>query len=278
MITEQQLKQGIVDIPPLSPVIVDVLNLLNSNEDINYPLLESKIIQEPFLTGRVLGLANSSFFGMPSEVGSIKEACFILGVNVIRNLIIASAVIEKFPSDSGTNLDIAGLWKHSVGTAAAAKVMARYAKMDQELAFTAGLLHDIGKMILDTHFTNHYTEVLSYQAQHDCFISDAEQVVLGIDHSEVGAMITKRWNLPSQISDSIRFHHSAYTQNEPGFSHIINLGDILSRGLGIGNAGDPYIPVLSEKMLEILKIELNDIRESLAEIETMVEHFIPLLD
>lgn len=278
MITEQELKQGMLDIPPLSPVIVDVLNLLNSNEDINYPLLESKIIQEPGLIGRVLGLANSSFFGMPSEVSSIKEACFILGINAIRNLVIASAVIEKFPSDSGTNLDIAGLWKHSVGTASAAKVMARHAKMDQELAFTAGLLHDIGKMILDTHFTKHYVEVLSYQTQHDCFISEAEQAVLGIDHSEVGAMITERWNLPSQISDSIRLHHSANTQNKPGFSHVINLGDILSRGLGIGNAGDPFVPALSEKILDILRIEINDIKESLAEIETMAEHFIPLLD
>ncbi len=278
MITKQELQQGINNIPALSPVVIDVLSFLNNSDEIDFSILEQKIIQDPGLTGRVLSLANSSFFGMPKEIGTLKDACLVLGINTIRNLVISSAMVERFPANSGNNLDLNGLWKHAVGTAAGAKVLAKYAHQDEEQAFTVGLLHDIGKMILDAHFSDRYAEVVAYQTEKECPICKAEQKILGTDHSEVGAMVAESWNLPSEITHSIRLYHSPPTRNKAEMFHVINLADILSRGLGIGNAGDPFIPVLLPEILEVLQIDFTEIKENLSKIEAITESFTPLLD
>jgi len=278
MISKQELQQGINDIPPLSPVVVDVLDFINNSDEIDFSILENKIIQEPGLTGRILNLANSSFFGMPGAIGSLKDACLVLGINAIRNLVISSAMMEKFPANSGKNLDLEGLWKHAVGTAAAARVLAKHVSLDEEQAFTAGLLHDIGKMILDAHFSEQYAEVAAYQVENECLTCEAEQKVIGTDHNEVGYMVAESWNLPVEITHSIRLHHSPPTQNKAEMSHVINLADILSRGLGIGNAGDPFIPVLLPEILEILHIGFPEIKQNLTKIEALAENFSTLLD
>jgi len=278
MISKQELQQGINDIPPLSPVVVDVLDFLNSSDEVDFSILESKIIQEPGLTGRILNLSNSSFFGMPGAIGSLKDACLVLGINAIRNLVISSAMMEKFPSNSGKNLDLEGLWKHAVGTAAAAKVLAKHVHLDEEQAFTAGLLHDIGKMILDAHFSEQYAKVIAYQEENECLIGEAEEKIIGTDHSEVGAMVAESWNLPAEITNSISLHHSPQFQNKPEMFHLINLADILSRGLAIGNAGDPFIPVLLPEILEILHIDFPEIKQNLTKIEALAENFSSLLD
>ena len=110
----QQILEQVKKIPPLSPVVVEILNLINSNEEVEFIILEKMIIQDAGLTGKILSLANSSFFGMPGEIVNIKEACLLLGINTIRNLVISSAVMNRFKSDYGNNLDFNKMWKHGV--------------------------------------------------------------------------------------------------------------------------------------------------------------------
>ena len=278
MISKRELEQAVSDIPPLSSGIVAIMNMLDSGKEIDFSELENKIIQEPGLTGRVLKLANSPFYGMPGSINSIKEACLLLGLNSIRNLVVSSAIIEKFPIVSDTNLDFYKLWFHSVTTAASAKVIARYCKVDPEQSFTAGLLHDIGKMIFELHFTKQYAKVIEYQQEKDCLIYDAEREILGTDHSELGAITAERWHLPQNIIDTIRYHHTPRKSETPGTEHIVHISNIIARGLGNGYSGDYLIPAVDPGVLEILNLDTSQIKGCLSEAEATAMSFMTLIE
>ena len=136
--TDQKILDKLNQIPPLSPEVVEILNLINANEDIDFAFLEKKIIQHAGLTGKILSLSNSSFFGMPGEIINIKEACLVLGINTIRNLVVSSAVMSRFKDDYGNNLDFKNIWRHSVATAAAAKVYSKILGFNEDTAFISG--------------------------------------------------------------------------------------------------------------------------------------------
>lgn len=278
MLSQQELKQGIKEIPPLSPVVVDILNMLNSDIDVDFSVLEKKLLQDPGLTGRVLALANSPFFGMAGEVSCVKDACLILGINAIRNLVISSAMMNQFPSNSATNLDIHGLWRHSIASAATAKTLSRHTSLDPDQAFTAALLHDIGKMVLDIHFPALYLQVINHQQDQQCLIREAEENILGCDHSEVGALVAQKWKLPDEITDTIRAHHNREQSQASTLTNLVNLSDIVSRGLALGNPGDDFIPQLDKDILQKLNIGLQDIADSMAEIEALYDSFISMLE
>ncbi len=278
MLSQQELEQGIKDIPPLSPAIVDILNMLNADTDVDFRLLEKKLLQDPGLTGRVLALANSPFFGMAGEVSRVKDACLILGINAIRNLVISTAMMKQFSSSSASNLDIQGLWRHSIASASAAISLSRHTKIDQDQAFTAALLHDIGKMVLDIHFPEHYLQVIKYQQEQQCLIREAEEHILGCDHSEVGALVAQKWKLPNEIINTIRDHHDRADPETTVLSDLVNLSDIVSRGLALGNPGDGFIPELNVNIPLRLNISLEDIADSLAEIEALYDSFVSLIE
>ncbi|MDH5570197.1 MAG: HDOD domain-containing protein [Gammaproteobacteria bacterium] len=277
MLSKDELVQAVGDIPPLSSSIVSIMNMLNSGIEIDFLDLENKIIQEPGLTGRVLKLANSPFYGMTGEINSIKEACLLLGLNSIRNLVISSAIIERFPIDTKTNLDFNKLWHHSVATAASAKVLSRYCNINPEQSFTAGLLHDIGKMIFEVYFTDQYKKALQYQNENDCLLFEAERKILGTDHSELGALTAEQWRLPENIIHTIRYHHDPRKTDIPGVEHIVYVSNIVARGLGIGFSGDNLIPALDPIVMETMQLNIDNIKESLGEIEALTDGFMTLI-
>ncbi|MDH5735097.1 MAG: HDOD domain-containing protein, partial [Gammaproteobacteria bacterium] len=205
MLDAEELKRNINDIPPLPVAVVEAMRILES-EEVNFYELQAIITKDAGLSSRVLSIANSPFYGMDGKVSSIKESCVILGTHTLRNIIIAAGMMGKFPSDMGHLLDLKELWRHSYATGVAASLLSEYCGIEQEKAFTAGLLHDIGKMVLDVYFQGEYMAVIQYCEQADFLLADAETHILGVDHAEIGEMIARRWNLPEEIVNAISGH------------------------------------------------------------------------
>ena len=273
--TDKKILNKLNQIPPLSPEVVEILNLINANENIDFTILEKKIIQHTGLTGKILSLANSSFFGMPGEITNVKEACLVLGINTIRNLIVSSAVMSRFKSDYGNNLDFKKIWEHEVGTAAAAKVYSKIYGLNEDVAFISGLLHDIGKMIFDYYIPDMYKNVLDYKNSEDCLFIEAEQKILDTDHCEIGAVVCENWKLPADICRVIRSHHNSVDiDSDINLTDILMLSDITSHGLGYSTVDNSLMPVKDDSIFKKDNINISLIEDNLSMIEAITESFI----
>jgi HD-like signal output (HDOD) protein len=204
--------ETIVQIPPIPYVISEVLKAVD-NSNIAASSLASIIERDQALTAKVLTVANSPFYGFPRKISTIDLAIVILGMNSIREIVL-SLIIQKFFVRRMSNIfDIRSFWDYSVFCGACSRFLAR--KLGYRLAgeaFVAGLMHDIGILILIQNFTAQFKEILSLQSEKAISFVDAEKISLESTHCELGVWIAEKWNLPSQLCDSIQYHHSSYQE------------------------------------------------------------------
>lgn len=258
-----QLEEKVKQLPAFEQTVRDVLSLLERGE-LDLSILQKKIMQDQTLMARILRVANSPFYGFAGQIATIKDACIVLGCHTIRNVVIATAVIGQFPPDESNLLDRKSLWQHAAGTGGAARALATHLNLDAESAFTAGLLHDIGKLALDTCFPHEYQGVLQYRDQQNCSIRQAEEAILGYDHALVGGLVAKHWKLPAALVEAITYHHLPSLQVSK-FVEVVHLADILCHGLGVGST-EMQIPAISKGVLDHLGLEMTSISKLLPEI------------
>lgn len=261
------VEAAIGQLPGLPIVITEVLRVIDSG-NAEMPVLDRLIGQDQGLALRILRIANSPFYGMSSRIDTIKDACVLLGVHTVRHLTLACGVVSRFPPNKGGAFDRLRLWRHAVGVGTAARVLAARCDVDADQAFTAGLLHDIGKLAMDSCFPTQFAEVLKYRDSVDCSLWQAETAVLGIDHTNVGVRLALRWHLPAGICAAIGGHH-APDENPAPLTDLIHIADLLCRGLDIGDGGDGVMPPLAESALRRLDLTWETLATTFADIERL---------
>lgn len=195
----------IQQLPSLPTVVMEIMNTFN-NDRADVATLVGHINQDPALTVKVIRVANSSFFGLSRQIGSVQEAVMVIGFGSLRGLVTAAALVNAFPSE-GNVFDGRRFWQHSMETGSCAKALARRLGADPEVAFTAGLLHDLGRLVLGVYFYDTFLRVLEYRKNNGVSMLAAEQAVLGLDHAALGAKAAERWCLPPAIQAAIGEHH-----------------------------------------------------------------------
>jgi putative nucleotidyltransferase with HDIG domain len=214
------------------------------------------------LSARVLRLANSAYYGLPRQVKDLREAVMVLGMRCVRNLaIVASSYPWLSKSQNGYGLPPEVLWQHSVGVAVASQLVARNkAVHPDESAFTAGLLHDLGMTVMGVWLERGRADVVRL-IQRDCVpLAEGEMSICGFDHTEVGARLAESWNLPPEIIEAIRYHHSP-DDCDPRSELVdcVHVGDYLTYSLGFGlGAHIPYY-FLSEGAMCRLGLTTSDV-------------------
>jgi len=266
MLTQEDIKQAILNAPSLPVVVIKALELLN-DDDIKMSLLRKIIETDPVIAGRILSVANSSFYGMKCKVGNLNDAFMVLGTHTIRNIVLAVGAVGAFPPATGRNIDLGCLWQHAAATAVTSKILAKQTGHNPETALIAGLLHDIGKMALDACFTHEYSTVIEYRDTEDCLLIEAEEAVLGITHCSVGSLLIERWQLPKEIVVAVKNYTQPSTENINSLADLIHVSNIMCRSLGIGDAGDSLVPALDALSMQRLGLTLTDIENSLTEID-----------
>ncbi len=267
-LTRESLDKEIQQLPSLSTIVMEVLRLLDQG-DVDLPALMKKIGQDQSLAARVLRVVNSPFYGFPARIGSLKDAGMMLGVHSLRNIVTAAGIMGHFPPGKDESFGRLSFWQHAIGTGVAANVLARHCGLDQEVAFTAGLLHDIGKLVMTVYFPADFAQVLAWRDAQDCLLRDAEQAVLGFDHTLVGVKVAKKWKLPELIMAAIHYHHKPASKPDAPFAALAHVADILCRGLEIGNGGDSLIPALDIRAMERLGLEWDELSHCLPEVEAL---------
>lgn len=239
-------------LPPLPAVVVGVLRLLDDPRTSGQQIAES-LGRDPVLTSRVLRLANSAWYTWTRRISTIQEAVVLVGFSAVRSQILGAAAFEAMRRGApGYALNQELLWQHSVAVGVGARHLARrYGSVDSEEAFVAGLLHDIGKVVLGTFLGPRYDEV-TRQVEMGIDFAAAERTVLGCDHAQVGAEAARRWNLPDALIEAIEYHHRPLEAGESRLTDLVHVADALALTLGFGVGADQLLyPCCSEVVTRV---------------------------
>lgn len=254
--------QEVKNLPTL-PGIVAKLTRMAEDPDTTTEQMGRVISKDHILAAKLLKLVNSAFYGFPQKISSLSSAIILLGFNVIKSLIISASIFELMESSD------VELWEHSLGTAVAASILAkRLGIKDPEEVSTAGLIHDIGKVAVKMELPEQYDEILNIVEMKKVSMFEAERLVLGLDHAEVGGWLAKSWFLPRKLVEPITCHHlPKASKEEPLASAILHFSDVLIRGLGYGHGTDIWVPPLSKFAWDTLGLSAQDLDEILAQVE-----------
>ena len=243
------------ELPTLPSVFMTINKMLNdprtSSVDVGVAIASDQVI-----TSKILRLVNSAFYGFAGRVNTISHAISILGFSSTKNVVLTTSVLSSLSLKTPIeNFNLAAFWKHSVAVGAISKlVAAEVMPARQEEAFTAGLLHDIGKLILAICSPEDFARCINVAVQKKCLFLDAEKEVLGICHTQIVEWVNEKWKLPTDIINVITNHHNkVYASGE--YSKpiaILQVADVLARGLQYGHPCDYSVPILGDNILDIL--------------------------
>ncbi|MQA21309.1 HDOD domain-containing protein [Rugamonas rivuli] len=243
-LTYDDVVRTLDDLPSLPAVVMELLNSIDQ-DDVDISVLAKKVSYDQALTAKTLRLANSSLYGLQVKVTTIQQAITYLGFQTTRNLITAAAVTGCFAEGHCPGFDHKAFWRHSIATAACAKVLARQMRFNQDYAFTAGLLHDIGRLVLVSCFPNQYSETIAYRDEHDCYLLEAERSVLGVDHVDAGMALAEHWNFSDTMRLAIGGHHDPEAPGAGFLAAIIHVADAIVHALDLAQAPDDLVPPVS---------------------------------
>lgn len=267
-ITLETVVADLERLPALPEVVQDLLDYLRRPE-VDVAQVAHRIARDPALAAKLLRVANSSFYGLQGQVATINDALVVLGLRAVRTLVMGAALVAHFRTLAAADFDRRAFWAHSAGTALCARVLARERGANAENAFTAGLLHDIGRLILAARHPEAYQDVEARRAAHDGYPLDAEREVLGFDHAQIGAVLAARWKFPQEIAAAIAAHHAPADQSDAGLADLIHVADVMAHALEFPGGEDDLVPRLSTVAWNRLGLGWNEFTRLLGEADAL---------
>jgi putative nucleotidyltransferase with HDIG domain len=243
--------------------------------------LNRVISVDPVLTGNVLRLINSAYYGMPQKVTSLVRAITMLGINTVRNLLLSTAVLGTLGHRNHFDaLDSTQFWEHSLAAGVTARLIALKHRIPSNLAeefFIAGLLHDIGKVPLNNRLSKEFKTAMEVADERQEALFLTEKETFGFDHAEIGTLIAKKWNLGEEISDTIGYHHvpDEYDGAHKTLVFVVMLADYFVNTLKIGYSGNLHRTEISSNIMVYLKehlgITLNNLESIIKVLSSEIE-------
>ncbi len=240
--TARKIMADLDDLPSLPNVISEVMRMANDPAT-NASDFDTIVRNDQALAAKVLRLVNSSFFALPNPVNNISQAIVILGFRTLKSVVLAASTSRLLDGPlSIYGLEPGGLWKHSICAASAARLIARkagFSPEEEEELFVAGLLHDVGKIILIRHISGMETIFRDALVHSGGDPVPAEEELFGISHPEVGRLMASRWNLSPELGGLIGGHHERSNSMDDRHLAVVRMADTCCNLIGIGRTGRP---------------------------------------
>ncbi len=250
----QRISESVLNLPTLPTIHARLLELVD-HPKATAQLLGSLIREDQSLTARLLKMCNSAYYGLSVEVESVDRAIVLLGFDTVREMSLGISVIDQFDKVGGRgSLDLTKFWEHSAMVALSAKNIAKewFPEVAKE-AFLAGLLHDVGKLILIQYLEGEFGDILIEADLGDDFLFEIEMKKLGTHHGEIGFWLARKWNFPKAVSECIRFHH--YPEKSSKHSKLVAvvcLANLITQEMKLGFGGNVRSIKHSESISEFL--------------------------
>ncbi len=242
---------------PTLPGIVTRISAMVDSPNTTGRQLGAEIAKDQVISAKVLKLVNSGFYGFSQPISTIQHAVTLLGFDTVKSLVLSSTVLDMMKDA------LPGLWEHSIACARTSSFLAAHLEIDNpEEISTAGLLHDLGKVILRQTMEREFKQIVQIAERRDVLFFVAEKKILGVNHGEIGGWLLQKWALPPKLVEPIVDHHDFRPNRDHAENTaIVHLADILSHAESFGNGLDRRMPPLAPDALEILKINIDDLRD-----------------
>ena len=250
---KNQILESLNDLPPMHEVVTKAQKIM-ADPNSNIGDLAAIIETDQSMAVKILKLINSAYYGLGREISSIRQACSLLGLQALRELISAVGVSNVLGGKlKGYEFESGELWLHSIATGFCSRILAE--TKNRELAndaYTGGLLHDVGKIILDPYVLQRKDAFDDFMKDETKMVIDAEKSILGFDHAEIASDMCKKWRIPENVILAIQYHHYPTLSEGSELAHIVHTADYLAKLSGLGYSDDDLMCELEEGALEFL--------------------------
>ena len=259
----EQLISKVPNLPAPAPSVGRLLELLTKPDADNDDMIRV-IRNDGVMSAKLIGLCNSAAYGLSTPVNSIEQAVLLIGHSEIHKLVMSvgfSGAIS--PAMNGYSMGEGELWRHSLLTAyvaVAVTALSRKTSIDPSIAFTAGLVHDIGKIVI-THALDEKTQAAMRELieKNEHSLVEAEKLIIGTDHAEVGACLLKQWGLPELLVESVANHHQPVIKPKPALSAIVHVADVIALEAGPSPGWASFAMRADESAVEALGLGRENI-------------------
>ncbi len=269
---KKRILGSLKDLPPM-PQVAQKARQVISNPSSSFSELAKVIETDQSIVTRILKIANSPYYGLSGKVSSVQHAAVVLGSKTLMemlNLACSSEILGQ--TLEGYDLNAGDLWMHSLAVAAGSQIIARHIRPDLEQdAFAAGLIHDVGKIILAPYIQEHKDVFRAFVNEGNELFLNAEKHVLGFDHAELASEVCRVWKIPEKIAQAIMYHHDPSLSKGDILSFIVHTADAVAIMSGIGAGLDGLLYTLHPDALNLLKLKPEDLSMLMGQIAEFVE-------
>jgi HD-like signal output (HDOD) protein len=264
---KKKILQHVRDLPPMPQTVLKAREII-ANPRSDFKDLATLFETDQAIAARILKLANSPYYGFGGKVSSIQRASVILGHKTLGELISMGGVSSILGKRlDGYGLDAGALWKHSLAVAFGSRIIAQ--KVDPSLlndAFTSGLIHDTGKLILDKYVAERWDNFEEFMADGNETFLGAEKAILELDHAEVAFEVCKTWNIPKTLTIAIKYHHVPSRSHDSVLAYIVHVADAIAMMTGLGLGVDGSLYKMDDDAMEFLGIKEETINDIMVEV------------
>ncbi|ADE11537.1 HDOD domain-containing protein [Sideroxydans lithotrophicus] len=250
---------------PAMPLVVREVMDSFRNANVGSAIMGHKIALDQGLSAKVLRVANSSFYGLEREVGSIQDAVMVLGFDTVRSLVVSAGFTRAFPPSKDTLFDRHAYWMRGIRVATYTEALAQCLGGGRQLSFTAGLFHDVGQLVLSICIPEAFADILAQQKSSGTDLLEIEHAVLGFDHAEIGADMARRWNFPAAIEHGIHYWRTPEKEHFEPITAMVHVAVQMESGL----SGDALMGSLPEELIERLQMSWQRIEACMPEPEQL---------
>ena len=271
----RELLNGYVELSSLPTIHLRLDEAINNPKKSMMDI--ARIIREdPGLSARLLRIVNSAFYNFPSKIETVSQAVTLVGTQQIGALSLATVVMDLFEGIPQDLVDMSSFWKHSVACGLAARafgVLRREA--NAERLFVAGMLHDIGRLVMFTKAADDAREALERSKAQQQLLYCSEQEVFGFTHAVVGGLLLQIWKLPASLEEVVAYHHRpSDSKRFQADTAIIHIADILAHAMELGSAGDRLVPSLDEKAWQSLGLPASVLPRAMEQVDRQYQDAI----
>lgn len=270
---------------PTPPIVFHQIQKVINDPNVSADHIASILAEDPAMSVKVLKLTNSAFYGLSREIDSVKQAVVIIGMEAIKNLVLSASVLDMFKGGEFDQEYQEKFWRHSLATAFAARLVARSCKakgmVDPDAAFSAGLLHDIGKMVICCFLPDDYQRLShARQVDNDAIDFEVENQTLGYNHAQIGAMLATQWKIPNRLGEAIAYHHRpTMCDSDDLLPFVIYLANYLAKKAFYDKNEGHLVGQLDAAVMEQLGADqaaLDELSEKLREEYVKAETFMQM--